>query len=89
MQATSVCRTCDAPIFWGLTINEQFIPMDPEATPDGNCWIACYRNGQPVVLVASAESPVPSYVALRYQSHWASCPRPPERQHQKAHEVAP
>lgn len=88
MQANGVCRTCDHPIFWGLTEqNRRFIPMDPEATANGNCWIDHYENGVPVINVGSSPAAIPANVALRYLAHWATCPTPPARRNRYSHEV--
>jgi len=87
VNATSVCKGCDAPIFWANTEAGKFIPMDPEASLQGNCWIDRYERGIPVVRVADRATGVPPSIALRYISHWATCPNPPARHAREARPV--
>jgi hypothetical protein len=72
----SACRSCGAPIWWAFTGAGKRIPVDVEPTPDGNLFAVGDGIGDgetPVVaVITSSRQPFPD--ALRYTSHFATCP---------------
>lgn len=66
----TTCRTCDARILWGRTINAKSIPLDAEPNPAGNCLID--RTG--IVTVNTGDwTPIGS---TRHHAHHSTCPNP-------------
>lgn len=76
------CKSCKAPIRWGRTDRGKGVPLDPEPVSDGNLLLdpdggMVMLDGDPV-----AELPVrhlhkgeePGPAAVRYRSHFATCP---------------
>jgi hypothetical protein len=70
------CRSCSAEIVWCWTRNRQRIPVNVDPVPDGNIQPAdgyTLTEGATIIV-----DPVPSLfdspTALRYVSHFASCP---------------
>lgn len=59
------CRSCGAEIFWRKTTAGKMIPLDREPVADGNLSVV---NG-----VAVSAKDVPES-ALRYVTHFATCP---------------
>lgn len=58
------CRSCGAPIIWGVTIRGKRIPIDAEPDPKGN-----------MGLIDGRFAVVPSgFEGTRFSSHFASCP---------------
>lgn len=51
------------------------MPMNPDPTPEGNVWIVGVDGGERVIGVAKNPAEVPASEALRYASHYATCPQ--------------
>jgi len=58
-----------------MTENGKRMPLDPEATKQGNVWVIRMEEGTPIVGVAAKPADVPQQEALRYVSHFATCPQ--------------
>ena len=79
----ATCRSCDAPIWWAITINGKTMPVDVDPTPDGNV-VRTGRTGTsrqgtelPEVEVRAAEPQlfdVPEHTEPRFRSHFVTCP---------------
>lgn len=50
------------------------MPLDPVPVEDGNVWVDGYKGSTPVVEVALTSATVPPHIALRYVSHFVTCP---------------
>ena len=74
MRANSTCRSCGAPIRWGVTEKGQRIPLDPDAVPNGNVVVTAWAEGNPQIRVF-APGDVPHGEPLRYFSHFVTCPQ--------------
>ena len=75
MRASSNCRSCGAPIRWCVTdANRKRMPVDPDPVEDGNVWVMRVEQGTPIIGVALHGSAVPASEALRYVSHFVTCP---------------
>ena len=75
MKANSNCRSCGAQVRWCITdVNRKRMPVDPEPVADGNVWIMRMEQGTPIIGVALQGSGVPASEALRYVSHFVTCP---------------
>ena len=76
MKADARCRSCQAPIRWVITkANGRRMPLDPEPVADGNVFVIGTQDGMPLVEVALMSEAVPASEALRYVSHFVSCPQ--------------
>ena len=62
-----ICRSCNAPIFWAVSVNGKSIPMNEEPVDNGNLAITCYDGNTPVVGRATDSE------VERYTSHFATC----------------
>jgi len=80
MRAASKCRACEAPIRWAVTeATGKRIPLNAEADPEGNIYVDRWMaDGTPVVIVVSDLADIPRCEALRYTTHFATCPRADE-----------
>lgn len=75
MRASSKCRSCGADVRWCITAaSGKRMPVDVEPVPDGNVWVDRIEQGTPIVEVVLTGADVPANIALRYQSHFVSCP---------------
>lgn len=68
------CRSCHAPIFFGLTSKRRRIPLDSEPVEDGNVVIAEHGPVLPVVHLLTALDVPKDADAPRFVSHFATCP---------------
>jgi hypothetical protein len=76
MRANTKCRSCLAPMRWAVSeATNKRIPLDPDAVPDGNIYVLRWEEGTPVVIVAATPADVPGGEALRYKTHFATCPQ--------------
>lgn len=78
---TQTCKSCEQPIRWAVTEKGHRIPVDPEPTATGNLLLE-ERAGGAVFAV-----PVPQGTmarALRYASHFATCPHAAHHRHPRA-----
>lgn len=81
MRATGHCRGCGAPIRFGKEVRTGTpMPLDPTPVDDGNIWIEGYVDGFPLIHICRNAADVPAREALRYQSHFRSCPQRNEPQ---------
>ncbi|MCK9250043.1 MAG: hypothetical protein M0P31_13850 [Solirubrobacteraceae bacterium] len=64
----SRCRSCGAPIRWGITQSGRRIPLDPDPTPDGN--VRLHPDGTAEVLSAYGLTVNAGPLHL---SHFATC----------------
>lgn len=66
------CKSCHAPIIWGLTRNDTPMPIDAEPTPDGNVLVLEDRS---VVVLGPLELSIHNHdeQPLRMPHH-ATCP---------------
>lgn len=67
----SACRSCEAEIFWCVTVNNKRIPLDAEPTPDGNLVV---EDGPPPMAIACSADPGTDVGTPRYKSHFSTCP---------------
>lgn len=78
MRATAECRSCGSPIRWAIAdASGKRMPLDPDAHTNGNIWVLRWEGGSPVVAVAASPDDVPSSEAMRYRSHFVTCPDGP------------
>lgn len=76
MRANSNCRSCGAPVRWCITdVNRKRMPVDPEPVADGNIWVVRTEQATPIIGVALHTDNVPASEALRYVSHFVTCPQ--------------
>jgi hypothetical protein len=70
----SNCRSCNAPIVWGVTVKGARIPLDAEPSDKGTFRLAPmpYGKDQHALFVAAADRP---NVDRLYLSHHATCPQ--------------
>ncbi len=77
------CRSCRAPIWWGLTAKGRRMPLDLAPTEDGNVVI----ERVDALIGIGADDPLPRVRVLRkddvvgrdtprYVAHWATCSNP-------------
>jgi len=60
---------------WVITEpNGRRMPLDPIPAPDGNMWVDRIEGGTPIMRVALSGADVPGNVAIRYVSHFVTCP---------------
>ena len=59
-----ICRTCQAPIIWAVTPSGRRMPLDAEPREGGN-----------VTLRADGVAIVGGEGAVRYVSHFVTCPQ--------------
>jgi len=73
------CRSCGARIFWGFTKRGKAIPLDELPSPDGNLALEEHKDGlRSTVLVRCVKKDdLFDRSALRYVSHFATCPDAP------------
>ena len=57
------------------------MPVDPEPVEDGNIWVLRTEQGTPIIGVALASNFVPTAEALRYVSHFVTCPQADDWRH--------
>ena len=74
MRANGRCKSCQAQIRWAKTVTGKSMPIDPLAADNGNIWVVQFSDGNPIVEVAATPDAVPAAEALRYTSHFATCP---------------
>lgn len=73
----SECRSCGAPISWGMTEKGRRMPLDPSPSADGNVFMTGESwNGTPVVAVLGSGDATTAPAHL-YKSHFATCPNGP------------
>jgi hypothetical protein len=83
MRPNGSCRSCLAPIRWVLTGSGKRMPLDTEAVPDGNVTVDRYEADHAIVVVHATPADVPASEALRYKSHFATCPEADSWRHPK------
>lgn len=72
------CTACGAPIVWASTSNGAMMPVDAEATPDGNLLLLSTVDRKWVAIVigkATREAPQAA-PRERHKSHFATCTDP-------------
>ena len=73
MKATALCRTCRAPIWWGVTLKDRSMPFNPEPTEDGE-WVIDGKTDNGAPRVRRHEPLTDPEDTKRYTPHWATCP---------------
>ena len=79
----SRCRSCNAPLEWGVTDNGRRIPLDLGLWPDGRLVVVGRRNGSALVVSLSLDqmtrlrSSAGAELQLR-RSHFQTCPNADE-----------
>lgn len=68
-ESYSTCKRCPAQILWVASRGGKAMPLDAEPVPDGNIWLD--HEGFARYL---KKGEVPPEGALRYVSHFSSCP---------------
>ena len=63
----TVCKSCGRPVEWAKTVKGTAMPLDVEATPDGNLVL--------VAGVARIRRPDDGDACEPRRSHFASCPQ--------------
>jgi hypothetical protein len=66
------CRSCRAPVFRALTVNQKTIVMDPEPVVTDKWRRGLFTIEDGVAIAWKKADPRP--VGGLYQSHWGSCP---------------
>lgn len=67
--AATKCKSCGAPIRWGITRNGKRMPLNYDETPEGNVFLF----GDDGCRVGNKNDPTP-VDATRHTSHFATCP---------------
>jgi hypothetical protein len=70
----SKCTSCSAPILWAVTINDKFMPVDAEPSPDGN--VELIEEGRIRRAIVHTQ-PLLAPISL-HKPHWATCPNASE-----------
>jgi hypothetical protein len=70
--AQTKCQSCDAPIFFKMTPNGNYMPLNPDPSPDGNVHLT--KRGAVVLTAAAIELNMHSG-ALLYVAHFVTCPK--------------
>lgn len=66
------CRSCKKPIVWAETEKGRKMPVDLDATPDGNIELRDRgRNRAPLAIYVKASDDG----ELRFTSHFVTCPQ--------------
>lgn len=69
----SECRSCHAPIFWAVSVNEKSTPVDVEPTDDGNLLFA--DDGRSVTVLGPLELLLHDREAQPLRlNHFVTCP---------------
>jgi hypothetical protein len=66
------CRSCKAKIVWAETLKGRRMPLDPKPVADGNVEVKERGRALPLAIVMTN---VPTGGALRFKSHFATCPQ--------------
>lgn len=66
------CRSCRRPIVWEKTGSGKGIPLDPEATEDGNIVIRGTAGVRIAHVLREGEEPFEG--ETRYKTHFVTCP---------------
>lgn len=64
------CRSCDAPVYWGVTTAGKRIPVDADPIPTGNMALDFQTAGVLARILGRNEK----HEGPRYQSHFVTCP---------------
>lgn len=79
------CASCNAPIFWAVSVNDNRMPIDAEPSPDGNVLVSVSRsnpdNKKCVVLKRDGEKPKDRRL---FTSHFSTCPNAKRHRRKKA-----
>ena len=68
------CVSCGRRVYWAMTVNDQRMPVDAEAVPDGNMVMAVDGKTGALKVYALADDAVVDPARRRYVSHFATCP---------------
>ena len=80
LKATDRCRSCDAPIAWGLTAKGKRLPLDPAPSENGNVAASLSDSGILDVGVPDRRQRDAMLCTGRplYLSHFVTCPNAKE-----------
>lgn len=66
----TACRSCLAPLIWGISTKGHRMPLDKDPNPEGNIEI----DDDSFIVVLTAEAKAQPATRPRYTSHFATCP---------------
>ena len=76
METQDKCESCQAPIVWGVTINNKPIPLDAKPSTEGNIMLGL-RDGKPPLALYQIKQvllKLRENGELLYTAHFANCP---------------